>query len=76
MNYLLWAWWFFHLFLLFLADMAYYILGLILLWWVAKIGLSQRHRQQKLIKYRVFQERFYQERLRSETDRQNQFLDK
>jgi hypothetical protein len=75
MNYLWWIWWLFTLTLLFLADMAYWILGTILLGWVAKTGLSRRHRQDTLVRHRLFQERFYQERLRSERDRQNQFLE-
>jgi|LakMenE18May11ns_1017448.scaffolds.fasta_scaffold9955590_4 hypothetical protein len=68
MNYFFWIWWLFELCLLFLADMAYYILGIILLGWVAKIGLSQRHRQQKLMRYRLFQDRFHEDRFRKSFD--------
>lgn len=47
----LWIWWMFELFLYFIADMSPYILFGIFLAWVAKIRLSQRHRQY-VIEYR------------------------
>ena len=76
---LFWIWWLFELFLYFIADISPYILVGILLWWVAKIRLSQRHGLNSLIKHRVrdsfFQDRFYEERFRSEKVRQDQFLD-
>lgn len=43
----------FELLLLFLSDMAYYILGFIVLWWVAKNILSQRHRNKSLTTHRL-----------------------
>jgi hypothetical protein len=68
MNNILWIWWMFQLFLIFLYEMAYYILGIIILWWVAKVGLSRRHRQQKIAKYRLFQDRFDEDRFRKSFD--------
>jgi hypothetical protein len=53
MSDILWIWWMFELLLLFLSDMAYYILGLIVLWWVAKNILSQRHRNKSLTTHRL-----------------------
>jgi hypothetical protein len=50
---LFWIWWLFQLFLIFLYEMAYYILGAVILWWVAKVGLSQRHRHNRLTRHRV-----------------------
>ena len=74
----MWMWWLFELCLLFLSDMSFWILGIIFFVWVAKVGLSQRHRHKSLTQYRIkdsfFQDRFYQERFRNEKSRQDQFF--
>jgi hypothetical protein len=77
---IIWLWWLFQLFLIFLYDMSFWILGIIFFVWVAKVGLSQRHRHNSLTQYRIkdsfFQDRFYEERLRNEKSHQDYFLDR
>lgn len=55
-------------------DMLYLIIGIVLLWWVAKSGLSPRHRHKKLTQYRIkdkfFQDRFYEQQFANEMLRQ------